>query len=356
MLHTCRADYIVDFSFGVNTTHLAKDFPRSFLDAKETCQPNLDRLSYFSYGRNFEDRMTMNATDGKKHAFKEETPLLDASYSSFHMSDRGSFRRRRSDFSSSSLSSVLISTLTPSERESALNRNSGIGAAALLIHHAVLGEKSNIDAWYDPYSTDQPAFRRAISLLCTRLTTFRLMARFQLASAWFLVLLAFIEPPHWCRDSDLQFVQDNVEESKFGDCGILLKARGIASDGEEDVEFYPNSNSMWLTVDDSRWLELACSSILAIFLALQFGSDGFDLSKFFFPGYTRLLNALRLSVLVLLFWAPSAGIFNPLFRLVLLGTYLKDFQIELRTLLKMVSTLLSEYSSLKHTSMTKLIS
>ncbi len=232
------------------------------------------------------------------------------------------------------LSNRLISRLSSSDRNHAL-QTLGIGPAAHLIRDAVLGERSS-DEWFDPYANPDQPFRNCLSLLCSRLVAYRWMNRLLRATAWILVLLSFIEPPSWCdRNADLKLVEATTIDD-FGTCGIILTARGTAVDGMENVQFYPNSSSMWLNPTQARRVEAFCLGGIFCFMLLQFGKVGMDLRRFF---YVRKVNTFRLILLVSLIsgLCTKSTTYSPFFRLLLLGTYLKSFQKELDSFFRMVS-------------------
>jgi hypothetical protein len=90
-------------------------------------------------------------------------------------------------------------------------------------------------------------------------------------------------------------------------------------DGEENVRYYPNSSSMWLTLEQSRTVEWVCLSILTSFLILRLGRDGFEVHRFFYPGHIRFVHSLRCLLLVCLYTAliTKNPRFSPFLRLVI---------------------------------------
>lgn len=255
---------------------------------------------------------------------------------------------RRFESSARSMSSRLMSRLSSSQREHALV-NLNIGPAARLIRDAVLGERSPPD-WYDPYSDhDTHPFKSFLSLLCARLVAHRSMNRLLKTTVWIMTLLTFIEPPSWCRDNyDLPLTETESPSTvgSFGTCGFILTARGDAVDGTENVQLYPNSSAMWLRPRHSRIVESVCLVILLLFMIFHFGKDGMSLKRYFQPGYMRRIRVFRLITMAALcygVWSKETS-FSPFFRLFLLGTYLKSFQKELNSfvrLLPQAATILS---------------
>ena len=165
--------------------------------------------------------------------------------------------------SSSSLSDVF-QALTKSERVEALKKV-GVGGAAFLIRDAVLGDANASAGSYDPYAHPQYVFRNLVAIICRRLINLQPFLRVQLAAAWMLVVLTFIEPPVWCQKWD-----QSDEES----CDHLLTKTGIALGADESSEpvlYYPNSKSMLLTTHQSFIVECICLGVLVFFSFLRFG-------------------------------------------------------------------------------------
>jgi hypothetical protein len=236
-----------------------------------------------------------------------------------------------------SISSFLKEQISPSEREKVLDRP-GVGPAAFLIRDAVLGNVENpYESGYDPYSKSENKLRNTLSIVCDRLSAYDGMNRLLHASAWILALLSFIEPPYWCRNSTLAIVLEGAEENKFGTCGVLLSARGVAPDGS-DFAYYPNSGSMWLTKEESAMVESVFLSVVTFFLLLKLGRAGFELKRFFRPGICRLNHGLQCISIFLIYGGLCFKYtdHHPFFRLILLGTFMRNFQREAKTLIKMV--------------------
>jgi Ion transport protein len=217
----------------------------------------------------------------------------------------------------------------------------GVGPAAFFIKDAVIGKlDAPYEGWYDPYHDPSREGRNFLSLLCGRIVAYRITNRILLAANWILFCLSFIEPPQWCRDSPLLIAQNNTSDSlsEYGDCKVILGAVGTAVDGTEGVELYPNSNAMWLSAIQSQHVEIACLGIIATFVACQFGRDGFSLRLFFYPGTKRLLHVLRIVIILCLCAGLMVGntAFNPICRMILLGSFLRNFQTELYSVVIML--------------------
>lgn len=186
----------------------------------------------------------------------------------------GSGLLNRIEYESTSMRSFtrkMMKSLSSEERRHAL-REKGVGRAAFLIRDAVLGfQDAPYEGFYDPYATlnsdvAEINLRNTISFVCGRLIASGWLTRILLLANWLLFLLSFIEPPHWCRDSDLVLVQNNTVDAGYGDCDVLLSAKGMTADGEENQALYPNFGIMLITISQSQCIELVC--IFIIFLMM----------------------------------------------------------------------------------------
>ena len=276
---------------------------------------------------------------------KEDSPLLAQTQGENRTTGSSSigvtFSKLRDSDSFQSMSSQLLESLSRSNRGELLKRP-GVGAAAFLIRDAVLGVEENpLETLYDPYTTsEQDHFRSLLSILCGRISGNRYFVGLLKASVWIMASLSFIEPPPWCRNTVLDTPIDALGTyDKFGSCGILLLATGPSINGaNETVHFYPNSSSMWITVKQSMSLELLCLAIVALFLLLQLGRDGFELTRYFRPGINRVIRICQCLSALLLFGGLiiSRTDYHPFVRLALLASFLRDCQTEVIALTRMV--------------------
>lgn len=232
-------------------------------------------------------------------------------------------------------------------------RGSRVSQAAMLIRDAYLGfQDAPVEGYYDPYSYDNEirTVRNQISVVCGRLVVqLRGVAVFV---CWVQFMLTFFEPPTWCRDaSDLQIVVTSRGDdiiNEFGDCKILFEAFGVTTDLEENQALYPNFDAMLLTITQSRSIEIGCVGFIAMYMLLQYGDDGFFPSFFFYRGYKRWIRASQCVILIMLLLSILIGntTFNPFLRMAILGTFLRGFQRELLTLIKMIPDVLYVLSML----------
>lgn len=244
-----------------------------------------------------------------------------------------------SDGSFASLHKVLAS-FSSTERQHAL-KVMGVGPAASMIRDAVMGyQDAPYEGFYDPYKNQDARVRNTVSVVCGRFIAYNWAKKLLLGANWMLFILSFLEPPHWCRNSSLEITKGNMNYSlnEYGDCQVLLNARGTTVDGEENREYYPNWNCMWLTVSQSKHIELSCILIIFSYMVLKMGDDGFRFRLFFYPGYKRWLHSSQIILLLFLSLGVAFDqVLNPFFRMILLGSFLRNFQKEFFTMMKMVS-------------------
>jgi len=270
---------------------------------------------------------------------RESTPLIsDSSVDSTINSKNGSDNVDCS-FMSHSMCQIFGS-VSLTKRQRAL-KLLGVGPAASLIKDAVLGyQDSPHEGTYDPYENPDAFVRNTMSIVCGRLVGYNWVKNLLLGANWVLFILSFFEPPHWCRDSNLDIVQQNLNfiGSEYGDCKIILDARGTTVDGEENQAYYPNWNVMLLSISQSNHVELICIVMIFSYLILKLGDDGFDLSLFFFPEFKRWVHSSQIVILVCLVLGILTGntTLNPFFRMIILGSFLRKFQIEFLTMMKMI--------------------
>lgn len=196
---------------------------------------------------------------------------------------------------------------------------------------AVFGyQDAPYDGFYDPYSEEHApnTTRNAISTVCGRVVVN--LRNAALIANWILFLLAFFEPPYWCREGDNKL---------YGDCKATFDLVGTTADREENEELYPNSGMLLLTSSQSQWIELYCIYFSFFYLCLKFADDGFIPRLFFYKGYKRWAHASQIVLMICIITGIVIGntILNPFFRMILLGTYLRTFQREFLTFIKMVS-------------------
>lgn len=300
-------------------------------------------------------------TDGQEEGAKisqESTPLLSdghigtlshvssAAESGNGGSSVGNFTSSVRSAASDSLrkaSSWLLQSMSSSQREHAMTL--GVGPAAFLIKDAVIGQQdAPYEGWYDPYAMfghEYDELRNLISVICGRMIATKWVKRtLCYLPNWTLFVLSFIEPPQWCRDSDLAIASGNPSDSlrEYGDCNVILNAWGVTADGNETDQLYPNSNSTFLSVARSIQIESMCMGMVTVWMLLELGRDGMDLHLFFYKGAKRVLQSIRCCCLAGLLVGIIMGstTFNPFLRMVLLASYLRTFQVELLSVARMV--------------------
>jgi len=221
---------------------------------------------------------------------KESSPLLtgDSNGSTMGLKDIPTELRTSSI---RNFSKKMMKSLSSEDRHHAL-KELGVGPAAFLIRDAVLGfQDAPYEGFYDPYMTadrlDDPEkiVKNAISFVCGRLIAYNWVSIVLYSANWILFILSFVEPPQWCRNSNLQIVQNNLNDdlNHYGDCQVILGGKGTAADGKKNQDYYPNFNTMLLTISQSRHIELICIFTIFSYLVLKLGDDGMDFSLFFLP-------------------------------------------------------------------------
>ena len=236
----------------------------------------------------------------------------------------------------------ILESFSSTERQDAL-KALGVGPAASMIKDAVLGyQDAPYEGFYDPYANPDAEIRNIVSVVCGRFIAYNWAKKLLLGANWMLFILTFLEPPHWCRDSKLEIARGNYlsyDGNEFGDCKVILDARGTTADGEENQEYYPNWNMTWLSVSQAKHVELGCIFVIFFYMVLKMGDDGFNLRLFFYPGYKRWVHSSQMIMLVCLVWGIMIGntVLNPFFRIIILGLFLRNFQKEFLTMMKMVS-------------------
>eukprot|EP00566_Odontella_aurita_P021592 CAMPEP_0113532676 /NCGR_PEP_ID=MMETSP0015_2-20120614/4191_1 /TAXON_ID=2838 /ORGANISM="Odontella" /LENGTH=217 /DNA_ID=CAMNT_0000431663 /DNA_START=138 /DNA_END=788 /DNA_ORIENTATION=+ /assembly_acc=CAM_ASM_000160 len=125
--------------------------------------------------------------------------------------------------------------------------------AAFLIRDAILGTGADMTGVvraagaydFNPHSDENHPLVNQISLVCRWLLAREIVYNITHIASWVLVLVSFFEPPSWCRN------YTTASGDVLG-CEALLSARGPPAFGdEEDVQYYPNTGTALLTVDQS---------------------------------------------------------------------------------------------------------
>ena len=189
--------------------------------------------------------------------------------------------------------------------------------------------------YYDPYENPRHVLRNRLSLAGGRLTV--QLRPIAVLASWTLFALTFLEPPSWCRDAaDLRGDGGDPGPKDgsgrgYGDCLRLFAAR----DGD-GAELYPSSGALWLTSEWVARLDLACAAVVALHVLCAFADDGFRPRLCFYPGTHKCwVRVVRCFALAGLFAGRPA--WNPVLRLLLLGTYLRKLHRESRTMVQVVS-------------------
>jgi two pore calcium channel protein len=251
-----------------------------------------------------------------------------------------SFRRLES--SASSIRS-FIHHLTHSERDR-VAQEKGIGAAAFLVRDAVLGQVENpAEGAYDPYANPEEPWRNTVAIVCGRLCAYRPLLSLLYSVAWMMVTLTFLEPPHWCRTlygTDSDDDGGGLSTSSSPGCHALFAMEGTPADKSslDPVQLYPNSKSTVLTIATATIAESICVAIVAIFLLMRIGRDGFSLKRYLRPGTAQISRVVQLLCVIFLVIGLLTGVtmHHPYVRLAILLSLSPAAQRDIGVLVKML--------------------
>ena len=164
------------------------------------------------------------------------------------------------------LTRFMLQATTHSDRERHRHQLRGasracLGTAAALVRDCVLGDEveNPSEGCYDPYTasneTDGEKLRNAVALGCRRwCPTANQLVWIPMT---LLILLTFLEPPHWCRD--------NVN-LPYGGCETYFRATGVpagvelsnTAEEEKDARQVAKEQSILVpyypSTDSSKWL------------------------------------------------------------------------------------------------------
>ncbi|CAB9519936.1 pore calcium channel protein 1 [Seminavis robusta] len=168
--------------------------------------------------------------------------------------------------------------------------------------------------------------------------------------AWGLVILTFIEPPRWCSIG---------EEDDANNCQVLFDLEGppaISSDNNDDntttlgavdesvtADYYPSSGSLLLTTAQSQFLELVFVSFISLVMLFRVGRDGCSIVRYFRKGPALLLRSLQIIAIAAIYLGLGTGytFFQPIARLLLLGTLLRSLHMEVANTLLVLPQVLN---------------
>lgn len=286
---------------------------------------------------------------------------------------------------------VFLWRTSESERKRQKLRRSHIGAAAFLIRDAVLGAYHPVDdpaavmveggmtAVYDPHDyhhhhhpdDDETTaancfvfFHATFCLWCRRWCNHWTLWYLLHCTMTCLILLTFVEPPHWCRDYYQEnIVRENggpkIAQPGGGGCEALLTATGppattSTNDNSMAVDvdyYYPNAGTgLWLTVPQSQVTETILLVVIATILLVRIGRDGLSLRRYLRRSPVRTNRVTQLFCLL----ALATGLaleqgshpnlvalkytaqYHAYFRLFLLFSFLGRSQREIRVLIDML--------------------
>jgi hypothetical protein len=255
-------------------------------------------------------------------------------------------------------------SINDTKRRALLSGN--IGAAAYLIRDAVVGDNNSVvedptTGAYNPFSSTNSnhVIRNEISITCRKYCSSWSTLRMLYCSVAALILLTFLEPPHWCRNLRLNMIapEGQQEELFLGSCDTVLRLSGTSASATEKndmmtssiVEFYPNTaTAVWLSVSQSHLVEIICIMIIATVVILRIGRDGCSLTIYLRRSAGSTIQWNRICQIVCIV-ALVAGVclehrthdeqftkLHPYIRLILLYTFLGGIQRDIQVLLGML--------------------
>ena len=240
-----------------------------------------------------------------------------------------------------------------------------IGTAAYLIRDAVLGDEYVVEdptiGAYNPFSSSNAKnlLRNEISIMCRKYCSSWTVLRMLHYSVASLLLLTFLEPPHWCRNYRRNVLSPDgrQQELLLGCCDTILRLSGKSSFEmaynntieSNIVEYYPNtSTAVWLSVPQSHLLEIFFVSIITVVSVLRLGRDGCSFAIYLRRSAGTNIQCNRtcqILCIALLFLGvyleyrtqdEKFTILHPYIRLILLYTFLGGTPRDIQALLGML--------------------
>ena len=259
----------------------------------------------------------------------------EGSSRSFRASLRPTFDRFKS-FRTKRVTSAWRESKT--RRQKALEKD-GVGPAAFLIRDAFLGLLENpSEGAYNPYIHPESPIINNIAIFCHRLSSITPVRRILNWTIALLVMVTFVEPPNWCLNHSI------------GSCDAVFLLKGPAAENpSETVQYYPNTNTNYLTEFQAVVVESFLVSILWLYLLICIGRDGLSVKRYYRPGgaqRVRVVETFALTMLTMGIIADFATgftcprLFAPYWRLIILISFSRKIQREIETMFRLVSVCL----------------
>lgn len=178
---------------------------------------------------------------------------------------------------------------------------------------------------YNPYKDESKTFLNKVSIQCRRWCSHGAILRVLHTFVLLLLLLTFFEPPSWCEDR----------------CDNLFHLQGIpagSTDKSSITYLYPATRAIFLTTNQSRWIESICLFVIAMGIAVRVGRDGLSLKRYLRPSSVRISRITQLSCLLLMTIgiATHNTTWNPYFRMMMTISFLTNPQREIQVLIGML--------------------
>ena len=119
-----------------------------------------------------------------------------------------------------------------------------------------------------------------------------------------------------------------------------MKIEGLPAGGSEDevTLLYPTTQTVFVSEDESWWIETTCLCIIAFAVALRIGRDALSFSRYLRPSHVRTSRFTQLVCLTLMSTALAIGDtrWQPYLRLALLMSFMTTPKREIRVLVGML--------------------
>lgn len=239
-----------------------------------------------------------------------------------------------------------------------------VGAAAYLIRDAVIGDDYMVEdpsnGAYNPFSSSNSNFviRNETSKTCRKYCSSWTTLRVLNYAVIVLIILTFLEPPHWCRNYRLNMISMDGQQQEIllGSCDQVLRLSGKAASNAAHsitmdsyvVEYYPNTYAaVWLSVSQSHLVEIMCLSIITLVILLRIGRDGCSIPIYLrrSAGAIQWNRMCQMLCIITLFvgvclehttYNEKFTLLHPYIRLILLYSFLGGIQRDVKVLFGML--------------------
>ena len=191
-----------------------------------------------------------------------------------------------------------------------------------------------------------------MAVICGRICSSRPVIRILHATAWIILLLTFVEPPYWCSCNR----NSSMVGHRIG-CDVLLFDKGIpamigntfnfdhrqevdlGNSSAEEVEYYPNTHSMLLTLYQSSLIETIGLAIISIIILIRLGRDGMNIAIYLRRGPSQGNHIVQILCIAGIGTSlyMNYRVLLPYLRLILLTSFLRGVKQDLKVLVRTLS-------------------